>query len=209
MPTTMRISGGAAATRAASISGAAPQRVGALLDDLAVDLLAPQPRAGIARQHLVEEGGRQMRGVGLRGRARHRRARVGDQPLDERDRPRRGGDELARARAQAQAELQHVEGGVGVAPLGQLVAPGGVELRAAQLLGVLGRKRIGHRAVCPFEPPARRGPLRAFAARAGAQNAGGALDHHLAHVVLGLAHQRDGAVRARRHKADGRAPARG
>ncbi len=135
------------ATRAASIMRARPQRVGALLDDLAVDLLAAEPRAGIARQHLVEEGGRQMRGVGLRGRARHRRARVGDQPLDQRDRPRRGGDELARARAQPQAELQHVEGRVGVAPLGELVAPGGVELRPAQLLGVLGRERVGHRAV--------------------------------------------------------------
>ena len=53
-----------------------------------------------------------MRGVGLRRRARHRGARVGDQALDQRDRPRRGGDELARARAQPQAELQHVEGGV-------------------------------------------------------------------------------------------------
>ena len=42
-----------------------------------------------------------MRGIRLRRRARHRGARVGDQPLDQRDRPRRRGDELARPRARA------------------------------------------------------------------------------------------------------------
>ena len=97
-----------------------------------------------------------MRGVGLRAGARHRRARIGDQPLQQRDRPRRGGDELARPRAQPQAELQHVEGGFGIAPLGQFVAPGGVELRPAQAFGIVGREGFRHRAVRPFQPAARR-----------------------------------------------------
>ena len=94
-------------------------------------------------------------------------------------------------RAQAQAELQHVEGRVGVAPFGQLVAPGGVELRAPELLGILRREGVGDRAVLPFQPPARRGPLRALGARGDGEQAARPLDHHLAHVVLGLAHQRD------------------
>ena len=144
-PTTMRRSGGAARTRAASIIARVQSAVGAVLDDLAIDFLAAEARAGVARQHLLEKGRRQMRGVGPRGRARHRGARIGEQPLDQRDRPRRGGDELARTLPQPQAELQHVEGRVDIVPLGELVAPGGVELRAAQLLGILRGKRISRR----------------------------------------------------------------
>ena len=44
--------------------GARPQRVGALLDDLAVEFLAAEPRAGIARDHRVEKRRRQMQRVG-------------------------------------------------------------------------------------------------------------------------------------------------
>ena len=49
----------------------------------------------------------------------HRRRRIGDQPLDQRDRPRRGGDHLPRPSAKAQPELQHVESCFGLAPLGE------------------------------------------------------------------------------------------
>ena len=99
-----------------------------------------------------------MRGIGIGRGARHRRARIGDEALDQRDRLRRRGDKLARSRAEAQTELQVVEGLVGPAPLRQLVAPGGVELRPAQLLGIVGGERGGHRAVRPFQPPPRRKP---------------------------------------------------
>ncbi len=146
-----------------------------------------------------------MRGVGLRRRARHRAARVGDQALDQRDRPRRGGDELARPRAEPQAELQHVEGRFRVPPLGELVAPGGVELRPAQLFRVFGRERLRHRAVRPFQPPPRRDPDRPLGARRHPQQPRRALDHHLAHVVLAFADERDVPMPARRHKAACRA----
>ena len=145
---------GAPSQRARLDRRARPQRVGAVFDDLAVDLLAAEPRAGIARQHLVEEAGRQMRRVGDRAGARHRAARIGDQPLQQRDRPRRGGDQLTRMRPEPQAELQHVEGGLRLPPFGQLVAPGGVELRPAQAFRVLGREGFRHRAVRPFQPAA-------------------------------------------------------
>ena len=132
-----------------------------------------------------------MRGVGLRGRARHRRARIGEQPFDQRDRPRRRGDELARTLPQPQAELQHVEGRIDVTPFCELVAPGGVELRAAQLLGVFRGKRVADGAVRPFQAPARRRPQRTLVARRHAQEPGRTVYHHLAHVVLGLANQRN------------------
>ena len=141
---------------------ARPQRVGALLDDLAVDLLAAEPRAVIARQHVIDESRRQI--------DRHWRCvpacvtavrRIGDQPLDQRDRPRRGGDHLPRPLAKAQSELQHVEGCFGMTPLGELVRPGGGKLRAAQALRIFRRKHLRDRAVRPFQPPARRNPVAA------------------------------------------------
>ncbi len=208
MPMTMRAKRRRLAHARGLDHGARPQRVGALLDDLAVDLLSAQPRAGVAADHRVEKGGREKRGVGAGRGARHRGARVGGEPLDQRDRPRRGGDELARARPQPQAELQHVEGGVRVRPLGELVAPGGVELRPAQLLGVFRREGERHRAVRPFEALPRRRPLRPLAARPRRSRPGRPLDHHLAHVAPGLADQREIARAARRHRAEGRAPAR-
>ena len=162
--TTMRASGGAASTRQVSMQRARPQRVGAVLDDLAVDLLAAEPRAGIARQHVLEKRRRQMQRVRPRARARHRGRRIGDQPLEQRDRPRRGGDHLPRPLAKAQPELQHVEGRFGMAPLGELVRPGGMELRAAQALRILGGKRLRHRAVAPFDAPARGNPGRPLVA---------------------------------------------
>ena len=94
-------------------------------------------------------------------------------------------------RAEPQAELQVVEGLVGGAPLRQLVAPGGVELRPAQLFGVVGGERGRHRAVRPFQPAPRRAPLWPLAARRVTQDSGRAFDHHLAGVVRGLADQRD------------------
>ena len=52
-------------------------------------------------------------------------------------------------------------------------------------------------AVRPFEPAARRDPDRAAAPRAmHREQAGDALDHHLAHLVLGLADQRDARCRS-------------
>ena len=186
---------------------ARPQRIGAILDDLAVDLLPAEPRAGIARDHRVEKRRRQVGGVGLRARARQRRARIRHQPLDQRDRPRRGGDHLARAVAEPQPELQHVEG----------LRRHGATWRARRTR----RRRIAGRAGFPdlrpkkHEPP-RRCSIRAggaTASRAGARRgdaahqAGHALDHHLAHVVLGLADQRD-AARGAQCKARRQAPAR-
>ena len=79
------------------------------------------------------------------------RRRIGDQPLEQRDRPRRGGDHLPRPLAKAQPELQHVEGCFGMTPLGEFVAPGGGELRPAQAFRIFGRERLRDRAVRPFE----------------------------------------------------------
>ena len=147
-------------------------------------------------QDFVEERRRQERRVGLRRCARHGSARVGEQPLDQRNRPRRGGDELARPAADPQAELQHVERRLRMAPFGEFVAPRGIELRAAQRFRILGRERLRHRAVRPFEAPARRDPVGPLRARGNPQDSGDAFDHHLAGVVLALADQRDMAVAA-------------
>jgi hypothetical protein len=82
-----------------------------------------------------------------------------------------------------------------MAPFGEFVGPGGGELRAAQAVGILGGIGISHRAVAPLQTAAARrpgGPLKAPIRR---ENARRPLDHHFAHVVFGLADQRDRAHR--------------
>ncbi len=139
-----------------------------------------------------------MRGIRLRGGAGDRGARIGDQAFQQGDRPRRGGHELARLLSQPQGKLQHVEACFRLPPFGQLVAPGGVELRPAQGFRLLGGERLRHRAVRPFQQPARGDPGRPLRARRDPQQARCALDHHLAHVVLACADQRDAAMPAGR-----------
>ena len=111
--------------------------------------------------------------------------------LQQRDRPRRGGDHLPRPLAKAQPELQHIERCFGMAPLGELIEPGGGKLRPAQTFLIFRREHLRHRAVRPFQPPPRRDPLRPLVVPIKREQAGDALDHHLAHIVLGLADQRD------------------
>ena len=66
--TTMRASGGASATRQVQPT-ARPQRIGALLDDLAVQLLAAKPGTGIAPDHRIEKRRREMARVTVAARA--------------------------------------------------------------------------------------------------------------------------------------------
>jgi hypothetical protein len=76
-------------------------------------------------------------------------------------------------------------------PFGEFVAPGSIELRTAELLGVFRRECKCDRAIRPLEPSSCCGPLRALAARRNLQKPGRAFDHDLAHVMLGFANQCD------------------
>ena len=133
---------------------ALPERVLAILDQLAVQFLPPQPRAAIAPRKRVDEARRQVALVGHGADARQARARIGDQRLQQRHRPRRRRHQLPRRLAQPQAELQHVEGLLPVLPFRQLVAPGHVKLRPAQAFRILGGKDLRHRPVRPDQPAA-------------------------------------------------------
>ena len=165
--TTMRASGGARRDAQPPRSRRGVQSAsGAVLDHLAVELLAPEPRAGVAPDDRVEEGRREVLRRCPRSRARLTATRsIGEEPAQERDRPRRRGDDLARTRPEPQAELQHVPGLLGMAPFGELVAPGGLELRPAQRIRILGREHMRDGAVCAIRacaasatrPGARRG----------------------------------------------------
>jgi hypothetical protein len=84
--------------------------------------------------------------------------RIGHDPLEQSKRPRRGGDHLPRPRAKTQPELQRVKSCFGMAPLGEFIAPRRRELRAAQLIRIVGRETFGDRAVFPLQPRARRDP---------------------------------------------------
>jgi hypothetical protein len=133
-----------------------------------------------------------MGGVVGRAGAAHHHLRIGEKAPQQRDRTRRGGDELARL-AQAQAELQHVPGLLGMAPFRELVAPGGGELRAAQGIRVLGREQLGNRPVRPDEPAQGRRPGRALTPGMNREQAGGPLHHHVARRPVGFTDEHDTA----------------
>src|SRR6185437_945192 len=90
-----------------------------------------------------------------------------------------------------QAELQHVERRIDMTPFCKLIAPSGIELRTAQLLGIFRGKRVGDGTVRPFQPAARGGPLRPLVTRRYTQYARRPLDHHFTYVVLGLSDERN------------------
>ena len=115
--------------------------------------------------------------------------------LEQEDRPRGGGDDALRPAAEPQCELQVVPGQIRTAPLGELVAPGGVELGATEAVGVVGAEQLGHGAVVPDQlvlGDLKLGPLVAGIDR---HEAGDALNHDRAHLGDGVADERD-AVRA-------------
>ncbi len=117
-----------------------PQGVDPLLDDLAENLLTPEPRAGIAREDGVEKTRREVARIVGGGPRVTMVLRSAISRLIRAIGRGVGGDHLARPRAEAERELQHVEGRVGMAPLGELVAPGGGELRAAQAFRITAEK---------------------------------------------------------------------
>jgi hypothetical protein len=162
----------------------APEQGGGIIvDQFRFKLLAAEPRALVAFLHLGEEAFGEMaaiikgRGLGLE------HPRIADQLLQERDRPRRGRHHDLRIIAQSQSELQHVPGGFGIAPFRQLVAPGGVELRPAKLVGLLGRKDLRHGTIGPGEEPLRRRESGAPLILMDGEQPRQAFDHHLAGII--------------------------
>ena len=113
--------------------------------------------------------------------------------LQQRDGARRGGDDALRPAAEAQGELQRVPGVVGPAPLAELVAPGGVELRPAQAVGIVGGEHLGDGAVGPDELVPGDLELGALVGRIDRQQARHALDHDAAHLGDGVADEGDAA----------------
>ena len=106
-PTTMRASVRRRRRRAhASIIGARPQRVRPVLDDLAVELL---PRRAACRHSAPttasRNAGARCAALACVDGARHRGARIGEQPLHQRDRPRRRGDRAGAAAARAAGRI--------------------------------------------------------------------------------------------------------
>jgi hypothetical protein len=156
---------------------AAEQRVGIVVDDLGIEFLPSEPRAAVARLDLAQELRRQEAAVVERRRARQQRVGVRHQTLQQRHRARRRGHHDPWSLAQAKAELQHVPGFLRMAPLGQFVTPGDIELGPAQAVGLLGGKDLRDRPVGPHDPPQRGLEQRAFTMAVHAQQSRYALDH--------------------------------
>ena len=95
---------------------------------------------------------------------------------------RRGGDDGLWRGAEAQAELQHVPGVGGTAPLGELVAPRGIELRPAQAVRIVGGKHLRDGSVGPRDLVAGDVVVRQLARRMHGEQAGDAFHHDAAHL---------------------------
>jgi hypothetical protein len=144
---------------------APPQPVLAVGDQLAVELLPSQPGAAVARPDRLQKPRRQVRRIVLGADPRHPRGRILHQRQHQGRRPRRRRHQLPRAMPEPQAELQHVPGLAAMPPLAELVAPGEIELRAAQAFGIFRRKHLRHRARGPDQPAPRRLECRALGPR--------------------------------------------
>jgi hypothetical protein len=178
--------------------GAPPQAVQPLLDNLAFQLLLRNQRAAVAALHLSHERRRQLGGVVGGTRAAEHGCLVIPDGLQKLAGARRGGHHHLRPGSEPQRELQDVPGPLRPAPLGELVAPGGIELRSAQALRVISGKHLRNGTVGPDELVSRDIELRPLARRMHAEQAGHAFHHHAAHLGDGLADQRDAAARGRR-----------
>ena len=170
---------------------AAEQRIRIILDQFAIEFLAPESGAGIADLHILPETRRQMGAVVGGSRPGHRRRQIGNQFLQRQCRPRRRGDDGARILTQAQCKGQHVPHVARLFPLGQLIAPRGVELRSAQALGFIGRKHLGDRSIRPSQQPFRRFVFRPLVMHVNAEQSGLAFDHHQPHFIEGWADDGD------------------
>ena len=135
--------------RARSISAARQQRVGPVLDDLGVELLAAEPRAAIAADDRARgKPARDWRALAAVAARRHRAS--ADRPAALFISGIGRGVVVTTCRGASPSRKPNCsmsQAFVGVAPFGQLVAPGGAELRAAQALRIFGRE---HCATAPF-----------------------------------------------------------
>ena len=171
----------------------APQSAAAILDDLAVDFLTTERSATVAFNDAGEEGwreiGRVVGGLGASGDGGF----VGDQFLEKRQRTRCRGDDRARMAAETECELEHVPRILGASPFGELIAPGGVELRPAQVVGIVGGEHLGDGSVRPLDLVARDVVVRTLARGVDREQAGNALDHDAADLCDGEADEGDAA----------------
>ncbi len=159
----------------------APQRCVVVLDQLGVEFLAAEARAGIAALHRLEEAGRQILRIGACGAARHRDVGRRQQAAQRRDVARRGGERQARIGADAQAHQRHVERGLRVGPFGEFVAPDRIELVAADAVGLVGAEHGGDGAAGPHDAAV--GGLERRAVGGGEQ-AGDAFDHDRTRIAI-------------------------
>ena len=136
-----------------------------------------------------------MIGIAARGRPRQGGGRISHQPLEQRDRTRRGGNGLPRILSEPQTELQHIKGFIGASPFRQFIKPGSPELRTPQAIGLLSGKGLRNRAIRPFNAAPTGLPLRSLIAPMHRQKTRDTLDHHIPYIGLGFPDQRDAAHR--------------
>ena len=127
---------------------------------------------------------------------RHRRRR-GQERLQHIHIARRRRHTDLRPLAQAQRKLQLVPSLLPALPFRQFIHPSRIKLRPPQPFGIMRRMHRGNRPIGPNQPLARRLPIGPPIRWATGQYPAVAKNHHLAHLLNGLPHQRHAATRPR------------
>ncbi|MNX65450.1 hypothetical protein D3C86_965110 [compost metagenome] len=158
---------------------------------------------------MAQKSRRQVARIGRRRQPRLDHPRLGQQPPQRRDRPRRRGDRQLGIIPQPQPEPQVRQRRLRVSPRTELVGPGPMKLRPSQAIRVLRRKGIGRRAAGPDQPAPPRLPARPVVPRRLRLQSRRSLDHDLAHVVQRRPDQSKGQVLLPRQLVHPEAPGEG
>ncbi|MNS83893.1 hypothetical protein D3C72_1176990 [compost metagenome] len=158
---------------------------------------------------MAQKSRRQVARIGRRRQPRLDHPRLGQQPPQRRDRPRRRGDRQLGIIPQPQPEPQVRQRRLRVSPRTELVGPGPMKLRPPQTVRVLRRKGVGRRTARPDQPSPPRLPARPVVPGRLRLQTRRSLDHDLAHVVQRRPDQGEDPVLLPRQLVQPEAPGEG
>ena len=160
-----------------------------VFDDFPVELLPPRRRPAIAAAQRRQEHRGQIGGIVGHRTARHDHPGLGEQRLQPRPRQRRRRQQQPRLHPQPRRQPQIGQRVFGSRPMREFIAPGKIELAAAQAVGLAPRKQPRLRSVRPIQLPQARNKGDVPPRRHPRQQSGFALDHHRPRRIEAGRHQ--------------------
>ena len=168
-----------------------PKRALHVLQQLTIQLLAPQPGPLIAALDLGQETVCQIGPVGMGRGMGLNRAFPRQQIFQNINVARCRGHHTLRVVAQTQTKLQHIPSILRLFPLCQLINPSRIKLRPTKRLWLTGRKTLRLGTIRPHQLTLRGLPFRLTVRRTAGKNATVPENHNIPRLVIGFPNQRD------------------